>query len=128
LFSKPVHVVFDERAMSSDGGGLLLQASDKKLGLIQALAGCLRDDRQACKVKHSIEEALRQRVYGIAPGYPDANDAARLADDPMHKLMIGRDPIRGERLASQPTISGMENAVAHYSLGSIRYGHLAILC
>ena len=95
LASKPVQVVFDERAMSSDGGGLLLKAADEKLGLTQALAECLRDDRQAGKVKHSLEEALRQRVFGIALGYPDANDAARLADDPMHKLMIGRDPVLG---------------------------------
>lgn len=111
LFSKPVQVAFDERAMSSDGGGLLLKAADEKLGLLRALADCLRDDRQAGKIKHRIEEALGQRVFGIALGYPDANDAARLADDPMHKLMIGRDPIHGERLASQPTISRMENAV-----------------
>ena len=116
LVSTPVHVVFDERAMSSDGGGLLLKAADEKLGLISALAGCLRDDRQAGKVKHSLEEALGQRVFGIALGYPDANDAARLADDPIHKLMIGRDPIRGARLASQPTISRMENAVGRGEL------------
>ena len=116
LFSKPVHVAFDERAMSSDGGGLLLKAADEKLELIKALTDGLREDRQAGKVKHSIEEALRQRVFGIALGYPDANDAARLADDPMHKLMIGRDPIHGERLASQPTISRMENAVGRGEL------------
>lgn len=116
LFSKPVHVVFDESAMSSDGGGLLLKAADERLGLTEALADCLRDDRQAGKVKHSLEEALRQRVFGIALGYPDANDAGALANDPMHKLMIGRDPIDGERLASQPTISRMENAVGRAEL------------
>jgi hypothetical protein len=116
LFSKPVHVAFDERAMSSDGGGLLLKAADEQLGLTAALADCLRDDRQAGKVKHSLEEALRQRVFGIALGYPDANDAGRLANDPIHKLMIGRDPLHGERLASQPTISRMENAVGRAEL------------
>jgi len=116
LFSKPVHVAFDELAMSSDGGGLLLKAADEQLGLTAALAGCLRDGRQAGKVKHSLEEALRQRTFGIALGYPDANDAGGLADDPMHKLMIGRDPIHGERLASQPTISRMENSVGRAEL------------
>ena len=116
LFSKPVHVAFDERTMSSDGGGLLLKAADEQLGLTEALAGCLRDSRQPGKVKHSLEEALRQRVFGIALGYPDANDAARLADDPIHKLMVGRDPIHGERLASQPTISRMENSVGRAEL------------
>ena len=116
LFSKPVQVAFDEPAMSSDGGGLLLKAVDGQLGLTAALAGCLRDERQAGKVRHSLEEALRQRTFGIALGYPDANDAGALADDPIHKLMIGRDPIHGERLASQPTISRMENAVGRAEL------------
>ena len=116
LFAKPIQVVFDESQMSSDGGGLLLKAVDEQLGLTQALAACLRDDRQAGKVKHSLEEALRQRVFGIALGYPDANDATALAHDPIHKLMLDRDPIRGERLASQPTISRMENGVGRGEL------------
>lgn len=116
LFSKPVHVAFDEVAMSSDGGGLLLKAVDDALGLTEALASCLRDGRQAGKVKHSRQETFAQRVFGIALGYPDANDADALANDPIHKLMIGRDPIHGERLASQPTISRMENAVSRGEL------------
>jgi hypothetical protein len=116
LFVKPIQVVFDESRMSSDGGALLLKAVDEKLGLTQALADCLRDGRQAGKVKHSLEEALRQRLFGIALGYPDANDATALANDPIHKLMLGRDPIHGERLASQPTISRMENGVGRGEL------------
>ncbi len=116
LFSKPVQVVFSETQMSSDGGGLLLKAVDERLGLTQALSDCLRDDRQAGKVKHSLQEAMRQRVFGIALGYPDANDATSLADDPIHKLMLGRDPIDGKRLASQPTISRMENGVGQAEL------------
>lgn len=40
---------------------------------------------------------------------PDANDAARLGDDPIHKLLVGRDPIAGDALASQPTLSRFEN-------------------
>jgi len=47
---------------------------------------------------------------GMALGYEDANDAARLACDPVHKLLVGRDPIDGEDLASQPTLSRFENA------------------
>ncbi len=116
LFSKPVHVAFDEAALSSDGGGLLLKAVDNALGLTASLASCLRDRRQAGKVKHSLHETFAQRVFGIALGYPDANDADALANDPIHKLMIGRDPIHGERLASQPTISRMENAVGRGEL------------
>ena len=51
---------------------------------------------------------------------PDGNDADHLADDPIHKLLLGRDPVAGEALASQPTISRFENGVgpsALYALG-----------
>jgi len=46
----------------------------------------------------------------IALGYEDANDSARLASDPIHKLLVGRDPVDGKDLASQPTLSRFENA------------------
>ena len=57
------------------------------------------------------EDLLAQRIYGLACGHPDANDADRLADDPIHKLLLGRDPVDGDALASQPTISRFENGV-----------------
>ena len=67
------------------------------------------DDRQPGKVRHTLEDLVAQRIFGLACGYPDANDADRLGDDPMQKLLLGRDPIVGERLASQPTLSRFEN-------------------
>ena len=51
-------------------------------------------------------------MFGIACGYADGNDAARIADDPMFKLLAGRDPVTGLALASQPTLSRFENAVS----------------
>lgn len=116
LANKPIRVEFSEDALSADGGGLLLKAVDEQLGLTRALAGCLLDVRQASKVKHSLHDALRQRIFGIALGYPDANDAASLAEDPIHKLLLDRDPIAGKRLASQPTISRLENSVEMFEL------------
>jgi hypothetical protein len=110
LFPKPVVVEFDQRQGSSDGGAILLKAADRRLQLTQALAVCLVDKRQAGKVDHEIEELLRQRVYGIACGYADANDAARLAEDPVHKMLLGRDPVDGPDLASQPTLCRFENS------------------
>lgn len=111
LFPKPVVAQFDQREGSSDGGALLLKAADRRYGLTERMAACLRDERQAGKIDHQLTELLRQRVYGIACGYPDANDADRLASDPIHKLLLGRDPIEGRDLASQPTLSRFENAV-----------------
>jgi hypothetical protein len=102
----------EEERSSSDGGGLLLGAVDRRLGLSAALAGCLRDPRQPGKVVHSLEDLLRQRLFAIALGHPDANDAQALAEDPIHKLLLGRDPIEGEPLASQPTLSRFENGAS----------------
>jgi len=69
------------------------------------------DDRQPAKVRHTLADLLAQRIFGLACGHADANDADRLGDDPIHKLLLGRDPIAGVSLASQPTISRFENRV-----------------
>jgi hypothetical protein len=106
---KPVVVRFDQEHSSSDGGALLLKAVDDRLRLSERLAACVEDPRQPGKVRHAMWDLLRQRMYGIGCGYPDANDAGRLVDDPIHKLLLERDPIAGERLASQPTLSRFEN-------------------
>jgi hypothetical protein len=110
IFDRPVVAKFDQRQGSSDGGAILLKAAERRLGLTSALAACLRDDRESGKVRHELSELITQRVMAIALGYEDANDAARLASDPIHKLLVGRDPVEGEDLASQPTLSRFENA------------------
>src|SRR6202790_4549791 len=111
IFRKPVVAQFDQREGSSDGGALLLKAADRHYGLVAGLSSCLRDERQAGKVDHSLRELVGQRVFSIACGYPDANDSARLSEDPIHKLLVDRDPIEGRDLASQPTLSRFENGV-----------------
>lgn len=111
LSKKVVAVRFDQEHASSDGGAVLLKACDERLGLSAAITACLQDGRQQGKVEHSYWEILQQRMYGIACGYADGNDVARIADDPVFKLLAGRDPITGSALASQPTLSRFENAV-----------------
>ena len=110
-FTQPVVARFDTPHASSDGGAILLKGVDTHLGLTKRLAGCLVDDRHPGKIRHQALELLRQRVFGLACGYADCNDAARLADDAIHKLLVERDPIAGPALASQPTLSRFENAV-----------------
>jgi hypothetical protein len=109
---KPIVAAFDQPHASSDGGAVLLKSLDTQWQLTQRLAGCLVDRRQPGKVQHQALELVRQRVFGLACGYADCNDAARLADDAIHKLLLDRDPIAGRALASQPTLSRFENAVA----------------
>lgn len=109
LFDRPLVATFDQQHASSDGGAVLLKAAERRYGLIDGFARCLVDDRQPGKVRHSLNDLLAQRIFGLACGHADANDADRLADDPIHKLLLGRDPIVGDSLGSQPTISRFEN-------------------
>ena len=113
---QPVVARFDQPHASSDGGALVLKALDDRLGVSERLARSLRDPRQPGKIDHEVLELVRQRVYGIACGYADCNDAARLAQDPVHKLLLGRDPLAGPALASQATLSRFENAVGQQEL------------
>ena len=74
---------------SSDGGAVLLKGCDERLGLSAAMALCLRDARQQGKVDHSYQEIFQQRMFGIACGYADGNDAARIGDDPVSSCSPG---------------------------------------
>jgi hypothetical protein len=116
LSKKALVARFDQPDSSSDGGAILLKACDRRLGLIDAISGCVRDDRCQGKVRHSLQELISQRVYGIACGYEDCNDSARLGTDPVQRLLIDRDPLSGEALASQPTLSRFENGIDGRSL------------
>jgi len=109
LLDRPLIASFDQPHGTSDGGAILLKTADRRVGLIDRFAGCIRDARQPSKVTHEIADLLSQRVFALACGYADANDAARIADDPIHKLIAGRDPNTGDALASQPTLSRFEN-------------------
>jgi len=114
--SKQVTATFDGGQLSSDGGLLLLQQVDEQLGLTARLAGCLRDRRTPHLVEQSVLDLVRQRVYGIACGYEDCNDFDTLRADALFKLALGRGPVTGAALGSQPTLSRLENAVGRQDL------------
>jgi hypothetical protein len=112
LVNRPLTATFDQPHASSDGGAILLKAADRHLGLLAALTATVPDARAPARVTHGVRDLVAQRVFAIACGHPDGNDGDRLADDPIHKLLLGRDPIDGGRLASQPTISRFEHTAA----------------
>jgi hypothetical protein len=111
VFQKPVRACFDAPTQTSDAGLLLLGAIDRRLGLTSALCAHFSDRRQTGKVDHPLGDLFRQRVYSMAAGYADGNDAQFLRHDPVLKMLCDRDPEYGEPLASQPTLSRFENAV-----------------
>ena len=65
---KKVTAAFDGGLISSDGGLVLLREAERRLGLAELVAGCLRDRRDPALVTHSLAEMLRFRMLAIACG------------------------------------------------------------
>src|SRR6266436_937698 len=113
---KTVELDCDGGRLSSDAGLVLLKDIDEQLGLTHALAAALSDARDARRIRFTPEDLLKQRIFQIAAGYEDANDANTLRHDPIFKLLLDRLPETGAPLASQPTISRFENRVSRTEL------------
>jgi hypothetical protein len=111
----PLEAAFDAGRLTSDGGLPWLAEADSALGLCAALAAGIPEWREG-SVRHSLVTLVRQRIYQIACGYADQNDAATLRTDPLLKLVCGRRPLTGPALASQSTFSRLENAVDRHTI------------
>ena len=107
---KKLTVDFDGGNQSSDGGLLLLRQAERKLGVCRRLADTMPDRRDGSRIRHDVFEMVMARVSAIACGHKDAIDLDRLRHDPLMKLAVGRCPDSGAPLASQSTISRLENA------------------
>jgi hypothetical protein len=107
-----VRADFNGGALSSDFGPLLLRGVDQQIGLISRLSAAIHDQRHSSYIDHSLDDLLSQRVFQMACGYADANDANSLRNDPLFKMGTGRAPLDPDQdLASAPTFSRLENAV-----------------
>jgi hypothetical protein len=107
----PLEASFDLGQLTSDGGLPWLAEADDELGLCAALAEEVRDWRRG-PVRHPLVALVQQRVFQLACGYEDQDDADTLRTDPLLKAVCGRRPVTGRALASQPTLSRLENAVS----------------
>jgi len=104
-----IHARFDGGALSSDGGVLLLREIERKVGISDVLASCLADRRDPARVRHCFTSMIRARVMAIACGYEDCDDIDALRHDPALKMACERAPDAALGLASQPTLSRLEN-------------------
>ncbi len=116
IVARPVVVDFRGGNLTSDAGVLWLRRVDEQLGFTARLAACLVDRRDPDRIWHPRIEQVRQRVYQIAAGYEDCDDADALRGDPAFKLAVGRLPEGQGHLSSQPTLSRFENAVSQREL------------
>jgi hypothetical protein len=103
-------VDFNGGNQSSDAGLLLLREAERKVGVCRRLAAAMPDRRDPNRTLHEMFEMVMARSSAIASGYKDAIDHDRLRHDPLMKIAVGRCPETGAPLASQSTISRLENA------------------
>ncbi len=114
LFDHPekrIDVAFDAPQLSSDGGLLLLRRMEAATRICEKLAALLPDDRDADRVVHTRLEQMKQRVFMIALGYEDCNDADNLRHDPLFKTVCDGAPRDPRGLSCQSTLSRLENIV-----------------
>jgi hypothetical protein len=81
---------FDGGTMTSDGGALLLGATDRAVRLLERFAGCFTDRRTAELIEHAVKTLVGQRVFGIALGYEDLIDHDELRHDPVMAVLAGK--------------------------------------
>ena len=97
-----VQADFSGGTLSTDAGALLLRQVDINLGLTAELAQCFCDERNPTWVDHSVQELLRQRLFGTALGYEDINDHQQLRLDPLLAAACGKtDPLGQQRVLPQ---------------------------
>ena len=110
---RKVEANFQGGDITSDGGVLLLQQVDRRLGLSEAVARALDDPRRQASCDHDGLSLLRQRVYALALGYEDLNDHQTLRQDLAIQTALGRT----EELASSSTLCRWENRADREAAG-----------
>jgi len=113
---KKIELTFSGDRISSDGGLLLLREVENQIGIIDKISRGITDGRDQRYISHTIKEMLTQRIFQIAAGYEDCNDSDDLRNDTVLKTCVGRLPQSGEDLASQPTMSRLENSIGKKEL------------
>jgi Transposase DDE domain group 1 len=114
-------VQFSELELSSDAGILLARQAEETVQVCRALAESIDEWRDPSKITHSLYQLVSQRVYQLVGGYEDANDSNQLRHDPIYKIACGRLPLaQQELLASQPTITRLENHISKAEIAQMR--------
>jgi hypothetical protein len=121
----PLDAAFDAGPLTSDGGLPWLAEAERALAICARLADCIPEWRRG-PIRHSLATLVRQRVFQIACGYADQNDATTMRHDPLLKVVCGRLPSSGPALASQPTLSRLENAVDRHAAEALAEALVAV--
>lgn len=114
---KKVTADFSAPELSSLGGLPLVREYEKSSNrIIERIESCIKDPRRKPMVVHSQTEMLRQRIYQIMAGFEDDEDCDRLCRDGILKMCAGRSASDEIDLASQPTMTRLENRLSRKEL------------
>jgi hypothetical protein len=113
-FNRAIRIDFQGAKISSDVGFLLVREIDERFRIIDPIKDGLEDLRSPAHTKHSLVQMVRQRVYQMAAGYEDCNDADYLRIDPALRLALDKGQEAG---ASQSRLSRLENDVLGNAVG-----------
>src|SRR3954451_22663583 len=119
---------FDGGRVTSDGGALLLGATDRAIRLVDRFAACFRDGRHPTFVTHQVRSLVGQRIFGLALGYEDLVDHGDLRHDPGLGSLLGRfarDEAAPAPLAGKSTLNRLEHAPADATARYHKIGHEA---
>ena len=126
----------DAGNLSSNGGLVVLREIARKLDLAQVIAGPLVDSRDPTRVLHTyahmvarkLASEVTARMMAIAAGHEDCDDLDALREDPALKIACERAPESGAGIASQPTLSRLENLPDRRTLVEIGLGFIDLFC
>jgi len=107
-FDRSIMIDFQGAKITSDTGFLLLWEIDERFGILGPIERELEDAGSWVHLSHTQLQMVRQRVYQIAAGYEECNDADFLRIDPA----LRRPCLwRAEAGAGQSRLSRLENEV-----------------
>ena len=125
---KPLTAARDAGNLSSNGGLVVLREIARKLDLARVVAGPLVDSRDPSRVLHTYAHMVTARMMAIAAGHEDCDDLDALREDPALKIACERAPESGAGIASQPTLSRLENLPDRRTLVEIGLGFIDLFC
>lgn len=107
-FNRSIKVQATDQRITSNAGVLLLREAESRLGIVDSIIDEVSDPRHPKRIRYTLAELTRERLFAMAIGCSAQDDVDRLAHDPAFRAAVwdrSGDQVIHERLASQPTQS-----------------------
>jgi hypothetical protein len=115
-------VHFNAGDVTSNGGVLMLERADRRIGLMSRFAACFRDHRDPDRVEHTARHLVSQRVFGLCLGYEDVSDHDGLGLQGADGATVGEEEVVGEAVAG-----GHRELADGHAAGGVEVHRAAVL-